>query len=172
MYKLYDMGSGNEQTLQMNRDGRYIVAHVATGVQTLITVSMQALLIITAQTAVQRWMVSDMCRLLERKSQIMLYVQVCEACVFGTETDIPHGLIDNYLYCELNCWLTILNQRCPSFIPKRKYNGKVAFYITQNVVIDMRLIDAEGVMTCKLLRRYVMSENFCWKGEPKDGGRK
>lgn len=92
---------------------------------------------------VSEWMVSDMRRLLEyavavseeiRESQIMLRGQLCEACVFGTETDIPHGLIDNYLYCEFNCWLTRLNQRCPSFIPKRKYNGKVAFYIPEKVV--------------------------------------
>ena len=59
---------------------------------------------------------------------MMIYGRLCEACVFGTETDIPHGLTDNYLYCELHCCLTRLGQVCNSFIPKRKYNCKVYFY--------------------------------------------
>lgn len=68
-------------------------------------------------------------RIIMGKKQIQIYAQLCEACVFGTETDIEHGHIDNYLWCEIHCWLTRLGQTCSSFMPKRKYDGKVIFYI-------------------------------------------
>lgn len=61
-------------------------------------------------------------------NQIQLVARSCEACVFSTETDMPSGLTENYLYCELRCCLTKLGRHCCDFMPKRKYNGRVHFY--------------------------------------------
>lgn len=60
-----------------------------------------------------------------RKNQILIHSAVCEACVFASETDIPSGLTENYMYCEASCILTMAGKCCSSFIPKRKYKGKV-----------------------------------------------
>lgn len=64
-----------------------------------------------------------------RKNQTLLYGKSCEACIFATETDMPSGLIENYLWCESKFRLTKpkFGCVCKRFIPKRKYKGKVHF---------------------------------------------
>ena len=64
-----------------------------------------------------------------RRNQILIHGAVCEACVFATATDIPSGLTENYIYCEVNCifMLKRAGKCCSAFTPKRKYKGKVHF---------------------------------------------
>lgn len=67
------------------------------------------------------------------KDKIKLHSTVCEACIFGTVTDIEYWDSYNidyfkFLWCEKRCSLKKQNDKCCYFIPKRKYRGKVHFY--------------------------------------------
>lgn len=57
-------------------------------------------------------------------------VGMCKNCIFATETDMPCGLGDNYLWCEYGCGTTVEHRWCRNFIPKRKFKRKnIAFVV-------------------------------------------
>lgn len=57
-------------------------------------------------------------------------IGLCKNCTFATETDMPCGLGDNYLWCEYSCRMTTDFRWCRNFMAKRKFRRKnIAFAV-------------------------------------------
>ena len=57
-------------------------------------------------------------------------IGTCKNCTFVTETDMPCGLGDNYLWCECSYRITNENRWCRNFMAKRKFKRKnIAFAV-------------------------------------------